>query len=219
MSTIVEGETTSFNVNRLLLWVIGGFGVGLLAIAGIRYARGYPILSPYQPHGTVLQAPVSIGNFQLTAHTGQPITFHDFRDKVILIYFGYTYCPDVCPITLAELNRAVTQLSENQQEQVQVMMVTVDPERDTPDRLGEYITKFNPDFLGLFGSPDQLAAATSPLGIYYQKQTVEDSAAGYLVDHSASVALLDKQGQMRLIYPYQTSTDDIAADLRYFIRE
>ena len=219
MTTSTEIERFSPNYNRLILWVIGGFGLGLLLIAGIRYARGYPLFTPYQPHGTVLQAPSSVGNFQLTTHTGEQVTLHDFRDKVVLIYFGYTYCPDVCPTTLVSLNKAVTQLSEKQQAQVQVLMVSVDPERDNPELLGNYITRFNPDFIGLYGSPEQLAAAASPLGIYYQKQELTDSSSSYLVDHSATVALLDKRGQMRLVYPYQANADDIASDLRYFIRE
>ena len=99
---------------------------------------------------------------------------------------------------------------------VQVIMISVDPERDTPERLGEYVRYFHPDFIGLTGTEDEISQAATPLGIYFAKQEVE-GASGYLMDHTATVLLIDKDGLARLIWPYGTSGEDMAADVRYFL--
>jgi protein SCO1 len=201
--------------SRLWLLAGGGLLLGLVLTAAIL------ILRPFGPpnfHGTVLQSSQPAQNFSLTAHTGEEVSLHDFHGKVTLLYFGYAYCPDVCPATMGELARAMRALRPSQQEQVQVIMVTVDPERDTLEILADYMAYFHPTFLGLTGSEEEIAAAATPLGIYYEKE--EGSvASGYLVNHTASVLVLDKRGHLRLVYPFDTNGEDIAEDLRYLVRE
>ena len=128
----------------------------------------------------------------------------------MLVYFGYTFCPDVCPTTLTTVDKALDLLG-NKADQVQLVMISVDPERDTSAVLANYLSNFNPSFVGLTGTPDQIASAATPFGVYYQKH--EGSAAtGYLVDHTASLLVLDRTGRTRLVIPFETSAEDIAED-------
>ncbi len=135
----------------------------------------------------------------------------------MLLYFGYTYCPDVCPTTLSNLARAKEKLGGNG-DKVQVVMISVDPARDKPEALANYVASFDSSFIGLTGTPDEIAAVAKPYGIFYAKGegTVK---SGYLVDHTASVLVVDKAGNLRLVYSLDTPGDDIAADLRYLVRE
>ncbi len=201
----------------LLSLALGGLFIGLfvgwLTIQAFSNRFGSP-----EFHGRVMQSLQPISDFTLTAHNGDPVQLQDFRDKIVLLYFGYTYCPDVCPATMAELSKAFDLLDPEEREQVQMLMVTVDPRRDTAEILGQYLGHFDPSFLGLTGSNEEIAAATMPFGIFYQKQegTIE---SGYLVDHTASVSVLDKQGYLRLNYPFNTPGADIAADLSRLLEE
>ena len=180
-----------------------------------------PRLQPHVFHGSVLQAGNPVDNFTLTAQTGQPVSLSDFRGKYVVLYFGYTSCPDICPLTLAQLSQAMRLLGKKAQD-VQVIMVTVDPERDTPQRLASYLTAFSPapttgaPFLGLTGTVDQIRQIATPLGIVFEKHNVEGQA-GYLMDHTASVLMLDPQGRLRLIWPVQTSGEFMADDLKYMM--
>ncbi|MCO6451696.1 MAG: SCO family protein [Caldilineales bacterium] len=174
-----------------------------------------PRLRPHTFHGTILQPSEPI-DFTLTGMDGQPVSLSDFRGKYVVLYFGYTFCPDVCPLTLAELGKAV-RILEDKGEKVQVLMVTVDPQRDTPERLAQYVPAFHPSFIGLTGSEDDIAQVAAPMGIFYARNEV-GGASGYLMDHTASITLLDDQGRMRLVWPYGVSGDLIADDLDYLIR-
>jgi len=176
-----------------------------------------PRVQPRVFHGMILQATAPAADFTLTAHTGEQVSLSDFRGKWVVLYFGYTFCPDVCPLTLADLARAVRLLDAKQADRVQVMMISVDPERDTPQRLAQYAPAFHPAFLGLTGSEEALAAAATPFGIYYARQEV-GGASGYLVDHTASVTVLDDQGRVRLIWPFGVSAEMMAEDLRGLVR-
>ena len=170
---------------------------------------------PYQFHGLPLQTEMSVSDAELTRTDGQPARLSDFRGKVTLVYFGYTFCPDVCPTTLSTVNKAFDLLG-NKADQVQLVMISVDPERDTPESLGAYLANFNPKFIGLTGTPDQIAAVATPLGIYYKKHD-GSAATGYLVDHTASLMVLDAEGRPRLVIPFQTSAQDIAEDLKHLL--
>lgn len=196
-------------------WLFVGFLVMLLGLLVGRVVL-YILDASYTYHGTVLQSPVPANNFTLTGHDGNPVSLEDFRGQAVLLYFGYTFCPDVCPSTLSELARTKEALGRDA-DKLQVIMVTVDPERDTPEKLEKYVTHFDPDFLGLTGSEDEIAAAATPLGIYYEKQGGSE-ATGYLVDHTASVIAVDPEGHLRLIYPFGTPGEDIAEDIRHLIR-
>jgi protein SCO1/2 len=172
-------------------------------------------LLPYRYHGFAMEPTKPVADFTLVGPGDKPVSLSDFRNKVTVLYFGYTFCPDVCPTTLAELAQGLKALGRKADE-VQVVMVTVDPERDTPTLLSQYLANFDPRFVGLSGAPDQIAAAATPLGIYYQKHE-GTPATGYLVDHTASVVVIDKNGYLRLIFPYGTSGEDIASDLAHLL--
>lgn len=211
----------SHQKDRLKLFglALGGLLAGLLlGWLTVSLLSGTFLFASPDFHGTLVQSPVPVNDFTLTGSSGQQVKLHDFRDKVVLLYFGYTYCPDVCPATMAELSKAMKELSPRDQETVQVLMITVDPDRDTPEVLGQYLSHFDPSFLGLTGTDEEIAAAAESFGIYYRKRdgTVE---TGYLVDHTATVAAVDKDGALRLIYSFNTPGKDIAADLERLVRE
>ncbi|MCA9949620.1 MAG: SCO family protein [Anaerolineales bacterium] len=167
---------------------------------------------PYIYHGTVIQSPTPAANFTLTGAGGKAVSLHDFRGKVVLLYFGYTYCPDVCPATMVELKKAMQVLGDDA-DKAQVILISVDPDRDTPEKLAEYVTHFNPNFIGLTGSDDEIAGAATPFGIFYEKHpgSVE---SGYLIDHTASVVVINPDGYLRVVYPFDTPGEAIAADIQ-----
>lgn len=171
---------------------------------------------PYTFHGLLLDAPTPAADFSLTGPQGQTVHLSDFRGKLAVLFFGYTSCPDVCPTTLVDLARAMKQMG-NKAADVQVIMVTVDPERDTPQRMGDYVAAFDDRFLGLSGTPEAIAAAATPFGIYYQKHE-GTAATGYLVDHTASLNVVDQEGRMRLVLPFGISPESIAEDLAHLLR-
>ena len=215
-STETNPPQTSYR-HTALLWV--GAALALAALYfGWRLAQGLPLVGIPEMHGFVMNEPVAVGNFTLTAHTGEPVALSDYRDQIVLIYFGYAHCPDVCPATLLHLAKVRASLKPKYQDDVQVFMVTVDPERDTPELLSEYLGHFDPTFVGLTGTAEELTIAAAPLGIFYEKQVLDD-VEGYFMDHTASVTLIDRDGRLRLIWPFGVSAEDIASDLNYFVRE
>lgn len=195
--------------NKILIFAVGA--LALLALAAIIVL---PRLRPHVFHGQVLQSQEPI-DFTLTAHTGEPVSLSDFRGKHVLVYFGYTFCPDVCPTTLARINQTLTLLGDKGKD-VQFVMVSVDPERDTPEKLAQYVTAFNPTFLGLTGSEQEIMQAATPFGVYFAKQEVEGKS-NYLVDHTATTMVMDPAGRMKLIWPPNTSSEFMAEDLEYMI--
>jgi protein SCO1/2 len=166
---------------------------------------------PYSFHGESVEPPAPVADFTLTGPDGKTLSLSDFRGKLVVLYFGYTSCPDVCPTTMAALAQAMRDLGAKA-DGVQGIMVTVDPQRDTPDRLNSYVTAFDPRFIGLSGTPDQIAGAAKAFGVVYQVHP-GSSAANYLVDHTATTTVLDKDGRIRLIWPYGTPPEEVAADL------
>ncbi len=153
--------------------------------------------------------------FRLTDHEGRTRTLEDFQGKVLVVFFGFTHCPDVCPTTLAELANARAELGP-QGEQVQVVMITVDPERDTPDILRQYVTALDPGFLGLTGTPEEIGQAAKEFKVFYQKS--EGSAPGsYSVDHSSGTFVFDPQGRVRLLVPYGKGASVFIHDIRQLL--
>ncbi len=209
------GEETRSGGRFKRKWLAAGLAALLFGLL-LGWAITSLLDATYTYHGTVIQSPDPAKSFTLSGPDGNPVSLQDFRGQAVMLYFGYTFCPDVCPATLVELARA-KQLLGKDSENLQVIMVTVDPQRDTPENLEKYVTHFDPSFLGLTGSEDEIAAAATPFGIYYEKQ--EGSAAsGYLMDHTASVVVLDPQGHLRLIYPFGTPGDEIAEDIEHLLR-
>ena len=155
-------------------------------------------------------------NFELVDHTGKARKLADFRGKVVVLFFGFTHCPDVCPTTLAELAGALKHLGP-EAERVQVLMVTVDPQRDTPEILSAYVTAFNAGFLGLSGTEKQIADVAREFKVIYQK--VEGSGAdNYTMDHSAGTFIFDTQGRLRLYFGYGQRAEAYAHDIEQLLR-
>lgn len=148
----------------------------------------------------------------LTDHTGRARKLDDFRGKVVVVFFGYTHCPDVCPTTLAELASVMKELGPAAQ-RVQVLFVTVDPERDTPEVLAQYVPSFNPTFLGLHGDADATARAAKSFKVFYQKQAQAGGGA-YTVDHAAGTYILDTDGRLRLFAQYGAGAPALLHDIR-----
>jgi len=194
----------------ILLLTIGIF-LGA-TIAGFTLTR----LFPYTFHGTILQAPDTAPDFTLTAHTGQSASLRDFRGKLVIMFFGYTHCPDVCPATLGVTAKAMDLLGKKA-EDVQVLFISFDPERDTPEKLAEYVTYFHPEFTGLTGTPEQIAQVAALYGVYYAKQDA-DSENDYWMDHTASILIIDRTGHLKLILPFGVNAKDMAADLRMLLK-
>jgi protein SCO1/2 len=151
-------------------------------------------------------------DFSLTDHNGQQRTLADFRGKVVAVFFGYTHCPDVCPTTLSDFAAGLQQMGPKADE-VQVIFVTVDPERDTPELLRAFVPAFNPSFLGMYADAETLERLAREYKVVYEKTSVK-APGDYLIDHSAGTYVYDPQGRLRLHMPYGSSPDAIAQDLK-----
>jgi protein SCO1 len=155
--------------------------------------------------------------FALTDYNGKPRTLEDFRGQVVVMFFGFTHCPDVCPTTLAELAVAVKKLGPSA-EQVQVLLVTVDPERDTPELLAKYVTAFNPKFLALRGNADETARVAKEFKVIFQK-VAGPRPENYSMDHSAGSYIFDRQGRLRLYVGYGRGADVFAHDIDLLLKQ
>jgi protein SCO1/2 len=151
------------------------------------------------------------------ATTKAPRTLESFKGKVTVFFFGYMFCPDYCPTTMTTLNAALAKMAPEDAKQVEVVFVTVDPKRDTPDQLAKYVAAFNPNFKALYGSEEATAAVAKDWKIIYQKAQVKDEFT-YLVDHSTQMYAFDKQGRIRLMIRHETGVDSIAKDLTTLLK-
>jgi len=156
--------------------------------------------------------------FELIDHHSAAFDQAALQQHWSFVFFGYTYCPDVCPTTLSILNGLAQRLQDVDAD-VRFVMVTVDPERDTPERLAEYVTYFNGDFLGVTGSDAGLTQLTRQLGILYNRVEPEDGAAGYLIDHTAGVFLFDPDGRYHAVFTPPLSVDRLAGDFRKMLQD
>ena len=152
---------------------------------------------------------------QLTDFTGQPRTLADFRGKVVVVFFGYTHCPDVCPTTMSELASAMKKLGPDAS-QVQVLFVTVDPKRDKPELLREYLPAFDKSFLGLYGDADATKKVEKDFKIYAAERPGKTPDT-YTVDHAAQTFVFDRQGKLRLVMGYGMAPEAIASDVRILL--
>ena len=151
---------------------------------------------------------------ELTDHTGRARRLEDFRGKAVVLFFGFTHCPDICPTTLAEISQAIRSLGPDA-ERVQALMVSVDPERDTQDSLAKYVTAFDARFLGLRGDLAATRKVAAEFKIYFEKRKQGDS---YSVDHSAQSYVIDPQGRLRLLVRHDRIAQDLAPDLRTLLK-
>ena len=198
------------NTKKILI-----YGLGTIAVLAI---IGFAVwwIRPPEMHGVVLQSPQRLTDFTLNASTGEPMSLSDFRGKPVLIYFGYTFCPDVCPTTLNDLTDMMEALGKKADD-IQVIMVSVHPERDTPEQLETYLKYFDPRFIGMTGAKEDIDAAATQFGVYYEAHE-GTAATGYLVDHTSTVAMVNEDGYLREIFSFDTPGEDIAADVAYWLR-
>jgi len=150
----------------------------------------------------------------LTDHAGVPRTLTDYAGKVVVVFFGFTQCPDICPTSLAEMAQVVRELGSDA-DRVQVLFITVDPERDTPDILRQYVTAFDARFVGLTGTPEQIRAAAASFKVSYAK--VARAGNDYTMDHTAAFFLLDRHGQARVLTRANLGVAALVHDLRLLL--
>jgi protein SCO1/2 len=180
------------------------------------------------PHGSVHAAGPQLadyevgnyelgGEFSLTNQDGKIAALKEWRGKVVVVFFGYTFCPDVCPTTMVEMSRLVEKMGA-QSAQVQPVFITVDPARDTPARLKSYVGNFRGHIVGLTGSERELNQVARLYKTRFAKRTV-DSAAKYLIDHTAFTYMLDPQGRVRYMFPGDAGTDVMVQGAKALLRK
>jgi protein SCO1 len=199
-------------MDRKVIWV--GLGSLLIVLVGIAlailFAKPPSFLgTTYEPiPAPAIDMPLADGsNFRLSEHKGQ----------VVLLFFGYTYCPDVCPITLANLKQVVSELGADAN-RVQVLFVTMDPDRDTPERIQEYASRFDPSFIGISGPIEELGKVWGEYGAYRELGS-KDANGNYAVTHSSRLTVIDTHGDLRLSFPYETRWQDILHDVKLLLAE
>jgi protein SCO1/2 len=210
MSETAKGSTSGW------LW--------LVALAVVAAAAGFWVSTQLQQPGsvrtddiraTVLQPPKPLPDFTLVDYHGEPFTPARLQGHWSLLFFGYTHCPDVCPGTLALLNDVDRRLAEGASGNgdVKVVFISVDPERDTPEQLAKYVPYFNKAFLGVTGGTEEINLITQRLGILHVRVDDNAGASGYLIDHSASILLIDPAGRLYALFSTPHDPAAIAADL------
>ncbi len=203
------------SARRLVLFALAASAllIGMLvAYATLRLGSGPPKFEAVDATG------VDWGRgFALTDHNGKRRTLADFRGTVVALFFGFTHCPDMCPTTMAMLGEAVRKL-EGEAGNVQVLFVTVDPKRDTPQVLAQYVPAFHPTFLGLYADEETIARTAKEFKVYFKAQP-PDEHGSYAVDHSGQVFVFDRSGRLRLVVRSGTTADSIAHDLRLLLQE
>jgi len=202
--------TTRVRKFRLALYILAGFMFGgLLALAVLPGVRER--MFPGVAIKTVGQALVG-GPFTLTDHTGKRVTDQDFRGRFMLVFFGFTYCPDVCPTALQVMGAALQKLG-SKAEQITPVLITVDPERDTPEQMAMYVKSFHPRLVGLTGSPDEIAAVAKAYRVYFKRVPDPKSSGGYTMDHSAIIYVMGPDGAFRTHFTYTVDANAMAERL------
>ena len=189
------------------------FGMLLLGIVLSAFGPITPSRSPF--YGTDITGADWGQDFSLTDHTGRRRSLADFHGKVVVVFFGYTHCPDVCPTTLSELALALKQLGKVA-DKVQVLFVTLDPTRDTTEVLRQYVPSFNPSFIGLTGTEAEVAKVAQTFKVFYQKQK-SSKGNGYTLDHSANTFVFDPTGRLRLMFGFGNDQKKIISDINSLI--
>ncbi|MBL8061777.1 MAG: SCO family protein [Anaerolineales bacterium] len=193
---------------------------GLIILGGLLLALsaavlGFQHLGSYQFNGYVLPEPVKAPETLLRSAEG-PVRLSDFKGRLVLLYFGYTFCPDVCPTSLANIKLALGELSPQEAAQVQVIFVSVDPARDTPEALGRYVKMFDENFIGSTGTREEIDWMVNAFGAKYTLEAPDENG-NYNVSHSAFTMLLDRSGYYVMNWPHGTPSAEMSADLRYLL--
>lgn len=191
-------------------------------LAGVLFAvfvlpRLLGLVTPHVYHATVLQESEPAPSMQeLRLASGDPVDLAAHRGDVVLVYFGYLNCPDVCPTTLDMTARALDELEADQRDQVRLVMVSVDPERDTAALVDGYAGFFDPSFFGATGDPDAVLRVATQYGVFYRANGADEDGH-YFVDHTSALMAIDPGGALRLIWSPDATSDEIAADLRELV--
>lgn len=154
--------------------------------------------------------------FSLLDHTGKARTLQDFRGKLVVVFFGYTQCPDVCPTTMAKMATVMKELGPSAKD-VQVLFITLDPERDTQELLNAYVPAFHPSFIGLRGDAEATARTAKEFKVFYSKTPSGDDPKNYTVDHMTASYVFDREGRVRLLVRHEAEPGAIASDLRQLL--
>lgn len=165
----------------------------------------------------VFDPPSAAPDFVLPGSNGSPVALSKLRGKVVALAFGFSYCQRVCPVTLANLSQVFKQLGPAAAD-VQVVFVSVDPDRDTPSRLREFLQFFNPSFLGATGTKAQIDVVRQAYGVFATKAPSEDKKLGYEIHHSSSIFLIDREGKLRLLVPFGTPPQAITHDIGLLLK-
>jgi protein SCO1/2 len=193
---------------RLISFIVAGFFIGALAGAALLLVTTPRGGQPVESSGAALVG----GPFELVGTDGKAVTERDFRGRYMLVFFGFTHCPDICPAELQVIAQALEKLGDKGKKVVPVF-ITLDPERDTPQAMAEYVKSFGRNFVGLTGSPEAIADAAKAYRVAYAKVENKESASDYSVDHSALVYLMDPEGKYVTHFSYGTSADEMAEKL------
>ena len=188
----------------------------LVVVVGLAWVmRGPDANLAKEPQASAAAVAAPGGSFTLVDHTGRTVTDKEFHGKYLLVFFGYSYCPDICPTTLYEIANAM-QLLGDRAERVQPLFITIDPERDTPEVVAEYVGAFHPRIVGLTGTPDQIRQVAGTYRAFYGRHDEGDAGEksnDYLMDHSAFTYLMAPDGTYLTIFGYGTAPEDIAAEV------
>jgi protein SCO1/2 len=172
-----------------------------------------PAASPSGLAGAELPVLPIGGDFTLIDQDARPFTLSSLKGKVVLIFFGYTMCPDACPTTLSKLSSAYSRLTPEERARVKTVYISIDPERDTPAVMKDHLTYFGVDAIGLTGAPEDTAEVARQFGAHFER-TSDKTAAGYLMSHTVSVFGLDANGQTRVLIDYEASVDTVVKEIR-----
>lgn len=189
------------------------FAVGLMCLMGVLAGCGDGSAVKFK--GSDISGTKIGSNWALTGMDGKSYTSSNFAGRVQLVFFGFTQCPDICPTALAELSEVLRSLGD-QASRVQVLMISVDPERDTPEVLRAYVSGFNPNFLGLTGTPAQIKQVAASFKAYYAKAPA--AKGGYSMDHSSSFYLLDPKGEARVLVSNNAGSDALVHDIKLLLK-
>lgn len=189
----------------------------LIAIAGLLAALVLGLAFFWSPELPERPLPMAAlppgGDFTLQSSTG-PVSLKDYRGKVVLVYFGYTYCPDICPTALAATADGLKQLTAEELTRVAMLFISVDPERDTPARLKDYVAFFHPNIVGVTGTSENLAEIAKRYGVFYARQKVETAGDGYVVDHTSDTYVVGPDGRLLSKIGHASPPDQVAAEIR-----
>lgn len=193
------------------------YGVGALLGVALLLVGWQVLGTSYTYRGSLIDPPARAADFSLLDQNEMQFKLSDRKGKLVLVFFGYTNCPDVCPITLSKFKNIKEGLGA-QAELVDFVFITVDPERDTPERLAHHVEIFDPDFYGLTGAQSELNQVYKAYGVYAARQE-SSSALGYLVDHTARTYVIDQEGNWRMTFPYELDWESMLSDVKQLIRE